>query len=184
MSFLSPISISARWALQRGTENCRLGKIKTLISAPHQRFILPKPALQPTTFGEKERPTTNPSISPPFITRGLSLSDPEHESDRLLPQTSLAQRKIGMSLGSLQNKSSVPYAQGVGMNEEKRPSQKTIDDEEKSINPLEKWGKLYRTRRLVPLIINRAFAHFQISIRRKPPDGGFPRNPRLLVALS
>ena len=120
MSFLSPISISARWALQRGTENCRLGKIKTLISAPHQRFILPKPALQPTTFGEKERPTTNPSISPPFITRGLSLSDPEHESDRLLPQTSLAQRKIGMSLGSLQNKSSVPYAQGVGMNEEKK----------------------------------------------------------------
>ncbi|WP_208616045.1 hypothetical protein, partial [Agrobacterium deltaense] len=94
---------------------------KDTYQCPHiSDLCLSEPVLQPMHFEEIERPTTNPTISPPFIARGYSSSNTECESDRLLPRPALAQREIEMSPGPSLNRDSIRSDKQGGDEREKK----------------------------------------------------------------
>jgi hypothetical protein len=84
-SSLFSISLSARWALQRGTENCHLGN-KDTYQCPASAIY----AWQSHDLKRNRRPTTNQIHFPLFTARGNSLSDTGYESDVRLSKPALA----------------------------------------------------------------------------------------------
>jgi hypothetical protein len=118
-SSLFSISLSARWALQRGTENCRLWEWVTLISAPLKRFIPVRTCPSANAFRRNREVHHKPiPISPLVIAGGLSLPDTRIWEWRPLSKPALIQLQNRMPPGSSRNRCSIEQENRVGMNGE------------------------------------------------------------------
>ena len=89
----------------------------TLISAPLQRFMpVREIVLQPMSFGEMERPTTNPFPSLlSSLPEDFPYQTPKYESDVFSQNRRRLRIKTGTFPGSSRNRDSIGQAKGVGM---------------------------------------------------------------------
>ncbi|QCM11861.1 hypothetical protein CFBP6625_15395 [Agrobacterium tumefaciens] len=105
-------------------------------------LCLSERVLQPTRFGEIERPTTNQTLS---LLRSqpedLACQTPKYESDVFLSQPAPAPLQTGIFPGPSRNRGSIVQANRVGMKGKKSPCRKPKKQaRRKNIPRLDKWG--------------------------------------------